>query len=160
MGGSTISQDASVLVVLVVDDEALIRDLAQRVLERAGYAVLSAQDGHEALRILRRRPGLIDLVILDLTMPDLSGHDILAEIREMGCPAKVIVCSGVAGEAEDVEGLLAAGAAGFLPKPFQLGELTARVRQVLGQRQESVARSQESEERLTALAAVGPSAGA
>lgn len=106
--------------ILIIDDDAAIGDLEQEVLARAGYAVLRAYSGTEALLLLRSsRP---DLILLDLMLPGLSGEEVLPQIR--GIP--VIVVS-VRASVQDKVALLLGGAADYLTKPFDTKELLARV---------------------------------
>lgn len=106
--------------ILVVDDDAAIGDLEQEVLARAGYRVLRAYSGTEALLLIKdTRP---DLALLDLMLPGLSGEALLPHLR--GIP--VIVVSAKAA-VQDKVSLLLDGAADYLTKPFGTGELLARV---------------------------------
>ncbi len=106
--------------ILIIDDDAAIGNLEQEVLARAGYAVLRAYSGTEALLLLRSsRP---DLILLDLMLPGLSGEEVLPQIR--GIP--VIVVSARA-SVQDKVALLLGGAADYLTKPFDTKELLARV---------------------------------
>src|SRR5262249_13423851 len=84
--------------VLLVDDEALLRELARGVLEQAGYKVLTACDGLEALEVHRRHAQEIDLILLDQSMPRLSGPDTLRRLRQDGPPPRVLFSSGFATE--------------------------------------------------------------
>lgn len=106
--------------ILISDDDAAIGDLEQEVLERAGYAVLRAYSGTEALLLLKTRSP--DLILLDLMLPGLSGEEILPRLQ--GIP--VIVVSAKAA-VQDKVGLLLGGAADYLTKPFNTKELLARV---------------------------------
>jgi PAS domain S-box-containing protein len=81
-------------VVLVVDDEPLVRGIARRILVRAGYSVVTAEDGQEALELLEARDGAVDLVLLDLTMPRLDGPDTFRELRRRWPELPLIVASG------------------------------------------------------------------
>lgn len=106
--------------IMIIDDDAAIGNLEEEVLTRAGYAVLRAYSGTEALLLLRsERP---DLILLDLMLPGLSGEDILPQLR--GIP--VIVVSAKAAVQDKVD-LLLGGAADYLTKPFDTNELLARV---------------------------------
>jgi signal transduction histidine kinase/CheY-like chemotaxis protein len=121
-------------LVLVVDDEPAVRDLAMRNLAAAGYQVLCAREGDEALTIYRARAalgqgtGAVQIVLLDLTMPGRSGRAVLAELLAIEPGARVILSSGYSSE------MPAAGAAGeaeFLAKPYSTHQLLACVRRVL-----------------------------
>jgi DNA-binding response OmpR family regulator len=109
--------------VLVVDDEADIRELVRVLLERAGHAVIEASDGEEALRrFFDERP---DLVLLDVSMPGLDGWGALERIRELS-DVPVLMLTARAAELDKVRGLRA-GADDFITKPFGRQELLARV---------------------------------
>ena len=106
--------------ILIIDDDAAIGSLEQEVLERAGYAVLRAYSGTEALLLLKdSRP---DLVLLDLMLPGLSGEEVLPQLQGIS----VIVVSAKTA-VQDKVGLLLGGAADYLTKPFDTKELLARV---------------------------------
>ncbi|MGM0451720.1 MAG: PAS domain S-box protein [Thermodesulfobacteriota bacterium] len=116
--------------ILVVDDEVPIRDAAMEMLSHYGYAVQCAEDAESALELYRSQSGDIDLVILDLSMPGLGGHQCLRELLKIDPAAKVLIASGYAtnGHARQAR---ADGAAGFIGKPYQMQELTNKVRAVL-----------------------------
>ena len=106
--------------ILIIDDDAAIGNLEQEVLEQAGYGVLRAYSGTEALLLLKeQRP---DLVLLDLMLPGLSGEEVLPQIRDIPV---IVVSAKIA--VEDKVGLLLGGAADYLTKPFDAKELLARV---------------------------------
>jgi CheY-like chemotaxis protein len=115
--------------VLLVDDEAMIRNLGRTILQRYGYRVLLAEDGQEALDIYQREAGHIDLVILDLTMPRLSGQDTLRELRKLDAGARVMFASGYS--AEQVSESDRTNVLGFINKPYRPQELANTVRAVL-----------------------------
>jgi PAS domain S-box-containing protein len=117
--------------VLLVDDEKVVRGVGQMILERYGYKVLLAPDGLEALEIYQRERGRIGLVILDLTMPRLSGRDTLTQLLRIDPKARVLLASGYS--AEHAEVAQQQGAAGFIAKPYRAQELARAVRQALDQ---------------------------
>ncbi len=113
--------------ILVADDDPDIRGLLRELFERAGYAVLDAADGRSALRALyAARP---ELVILDVSMPELDGWSTLARIRDLS-DVPVIMLTARAAELEKVRGLKA-GADDYVTKPFGRQELLARVEALL-----------------------------
>jgi two-component system alkaline phosphatase synthesis response regulator PhoP len=125
-----------VRTVLVVDDEPEIVRLVRDYLERAGFAVVTAGDGSEALRTAHRnRP---DIVVLDLGLPGLDGLDVARELRRGG-EMPIIMLTARTEEADRVAGL-ELGADDYVSKPFSPRELVARVRAVL--RRTDSARSQ------------------
>lgn len=114
------------LRVLVVDDEPSVRLIARLMLERAGYAVEEAEDA--AVAVARAQSGRgFAMVLLDVSLPDRAGTDLIPELRSLVPDARVVLTSGRA--EEDVPGH---GADGFLPKPFSRDQLLAAVRTVLG----------------------------
>jgi PAS domain S-box-containing protein len=113
--------------ILLVDDEAMIRDLGRAVLERSGYRVLTAQDGVEAVEVFGREHTSVDLVILDVTMPRMSGRDVYRHLVQIAPAARVLFSTGYS--AEDIAGLN--GAMGLLSKPYRPAELLAAVRDAL-----------------------------
>ena len=108
--------------VLVVDDEPMIRRLASRILKEAGYRVLVAGDGDEALRIYGEDPHRIDVVLLDMSMPGKSGAAVLAALKQQHQDVKVVLMSGFA-ESEALRMVGANGFLAFLHKPFHAAEI-------------------------------------
>ncbi|HYM80587.1 MAG TPA: PAS domain-containing protein [Candidatus Limnocylindria bacterium] len=116
-------------LVLVVDDEAVVRDLAERTLRGEGYRVLTASDGSEALSIYQRHLGEIATVVLDLAMPGKPGRQVLDELLALDPGARVILSSGYHRE---IAGVTASGrAAAFLAKPYGSLRLLSVVRNTL-----------------------------
>jgi DNA-binding response OmpR family regulator len=116
--------------VLVVDDEPPLRELVIVTLGES-YSCDEAADGDAALELLRQRQ--YDLVMLDVMMPGRSGIDVLREMRadEALRDVAVIVMSAWQ-SSEDIDAALAAGANGFLPKPFRVEDLDSTVKDVIG----------------------------
>jgi len=108
--------------VLLVDDEEDVRAVTAHMLERLGCSVLQAGDGREGVQVFREHACLIDAVIVDLTLPRLSGDRVFREIRTIRPDARVILMSGYNDE-KATGALAAAGLAGFLRKPFSVGDL-------------------------------------
>ena len=111
---------------LVVDDEEGVRDLVSKLLRGLGYTVSQCADGEHAVEFYRGHAREIDLVILDLVMPKMSGHDAFHAIREIDPDARILIMSGHA-DTEAMQKLLAEGACGLLNKPFTLADLSAAV---------------------------------
>ena len=116
--------------IMIVDDEAAIRDFACQAFKKFGYQVLTASSGEEALEIYTRQAEGIDLLIMDIGMPGMGGYKCLREIIGFNPAAKVLVASGYSIEGQ-VSKTLEAGAAGYVAKPYQLTDLMAKVRDVL-----------------------------
>ena len=117
-------------VVLVVDDEESVRALARSVLERLGYRVLQAADGMQALGLVQDLRGAVDIVILDQTMPRLSGLETLRELRRQAPELPVILTSGYE-PGGGPQGGSDVQADGFLPKPYAPDALSRVVRNLL-----------------------------
>ncbi len=116
--------------VLLVDDEAFVRDLGERILSKAGYTVYTAANGIEALDLYIKRRKEISLVILDLIMPEMGGEGCLKGLLNIDPGVRILVASGYAADAAGVRPL-ELGARGFVGKPFRFKELLGRVRKVL-----------------------------
>jgi CheY-like chemotaxis protein len=116
--------------VLLVDDEQVILSVGRRMLERLGYKAITAASGKEALQIYRESKGRIDLVVLDMVMPELSGEQTYQLLKEHDRQVKVLLSTGysIHGQATD---LLESGCNGFIQKPFNLQEFSRKLREVL-----------------------------
>jgi two-component system, cell cycle sensor histidine kinase and response regulator CckA len=114
--------------ILVVDDEALARKYIERALTGAGYYVLTANDGEEALEVLRSSRRRVALVITDLVMPGMGGHAFALEVAQLQSPPPVLYISAY----EKPQGEMAKR---FLQKPFSIDDLTKAVRNLLPQEQ-------------------------
>ncbi len=117
--------------VLVVDDEPMVRDVAEAILARFGLSAVQAADGDEAVRLFAAEPERFAVVLLDLTMPRLSGAETFRQIRDIKPDARVILMSGY-NEQEASGSFAGKGLAGFLEKPFSTQALGAAVEHVLG----------------------------
>lgn len=115
--------------ILVIDDEKDICELVQLTLEGLGFEVLLAYSGEEGLQCIRSRGNEIQLIMLDLAMPGLSGVDVLGKISPEYPDIPIIVMSGYVNEKAEVAAL---GAADVLQKPFLLSDIEERVASVLG----------------------------
>ncbi len=113
-------------MVLVVDDEQVVRKFAKAALERLGYAVLTAENGEIGVELFREHPGDIQLVILDLAMPVMDGQQAYERIRRISPEARVILISGFS-QAEARERFRGTGISGFLGKPFDSKQLREAV---------------------------------
>jgi DNA-binding response OmpR family regulator len=120
------------MTVLVVDDEPVVRRLAYRILNGAGYRVLEASDGAEALDVIRASPSSIDLVIVDAIMPNVDGAALSTEIFSAWPTQRVLLMSA---HGEEVFGRLGLRrmSAPFLAKPFTEEELLGKVERALGE---------------------------
>ncbi len=118
--------------VLVVDDEEAVRTVARRVLEDAGYHVMTAADGDEGVDIFRRHGERVALVLLDMTMPRLSGRETLKELRRVRESVTVVLSSGYSEEVARDQ-FADQPISGFLQKPYAPNKLLAKVQAALGE---------------------------
>ena len=116
--------------LLLVDDEDAVRDVARRLLEQAGFRVITASSGDECLEIVASKTGEIDLVVMDLCMPRVNGVEALAELKRLRADLPVILSSGYH-EREAGTRFGRGEFSGFLQKPYQAGQLIQKVREVL-----------------------------
>ena len=117
--------------ILVVDDEPMVRDVATAILKRAGLTVVTAEDGSEAVEVFAAAPERFALVLVDLTMPGLTGAETLGRIHDIRPDVPVVVMSGY--NEEEASGRFEGRElAGFLEKPFSTGALTSVVQRALG----------------------------
>jgi GAF domain-containing protein/ActR/RegA family two-component response regulator len=119
--------------VLLVEDETEVRRLARQVMETAGYTVLEAHAGNEALALCQRSGGPIDLLLTDVIMPGMSGRELADRLTTMRPTMKVLFVSGYTDDRLGRHGVLEPGV-DFLAKPFSPAELLQRIHEALGTR--------------------------
>lgn len=118
-------------MVLFIDDNEALASLAARILERTGLTTVTASDGAGAVAGLAAHADRIAVVVLDVTMPDITGDVLLGELLARGLVAPVVVSSGF-GREEAMRGFDPSTVAGFLQKPYRGSELVEMVQSVLG----------------------------
>jgi CheY-like chemotaxis protein/PAS domain-containing protein len=116
-------------MILLVDDDAILIEVIREILETAGYRVLKACNGREALEIYEAWRGDIDLVMLDMIMPVMGGAEAFGELKKIDPDVPVIIISGYSLR-DEVNELLAQGCKGFLQKPFLIPEMFKEIRRV------------------------------
>ena len=121
----TIPSDVPGATLLVIDDEEPVRSSTARLLEHVGHTVLEASDGREGVEIYRRERDRIDIVLLDLSMPRMSGAETIEAIREIDPDARIVIMTGY-NPSEDFEAIAA-----VLSKPFTMKDLTDTIAVVL-----------------------------
>jgi two-component system, cell cycle sensor histidine kinase and response regulator CckA len=116
--------------ILLVEDEASLRELVRECLEASGYTLLEASHGTAALEISEHHPGRIDLLMTDVVMPGMSGRELAERLRASRPEIRTVYMSGYTDDAVVLHGVVAEDMA-FLQKPFTAAELAGRVREVL-----------------------------
>lgn len=112
--------------LLLIEDDELVRDAMTRLFVREGYLVLTAATGHDAIGLLRTPSISVDIVLLDVGLPDVSGADLCARLRQFFPDMPVVVCTGAASQ-EEADELLRLGITHFFCKPIAMHELVAAV---------------------------------
>jgi len=116
--------------ILLVDDEEMVLEVSVQLFETLGYTVLAAQNGEEAIEIYQRNQHKIDLVIMDMIMPNMSGGETYDRLKEINPDIQVILSSGysINGQAREI---LTRGCVGFIQKPFSMQDMSLRLREIL-----------------------------
>ena len=116
--------------ILLVDDEDMLIDIGRQMLEALGYQVMAARTGREAVAIYEKNRDRIDMIMLDMIMPDMGGAQACDRMKEINPDLKILVSSGYAIEGEAKQ-TLARGCHGFIQKPFSLKQLSEKIRGIL-----------------------------
>ena len=117
--------------ILLVDDEQMTLESASELIEELGYRVLTAQNGPQALEIFEAEHDHIDLVVLDMIMPEMTGGEVFDRLRKIDPGIKVLLSSGYSINGEATE-ILDRGCDGFIQKPFKVENFARKVREILG----------------------------
>lgn len=117
--------------ILLVDDQDLVIDVGKDMLSMLGYTVLIAKNGSEALEVFEQNKNTVDLVVLDYVLPGMSGSEIFDGIKSIRSDARVLISSGYSKDGEAGE-LLQRGCCGYIQKPFNLLELSLKIRDAFG----------------------------
>lgn len=118
--------------ILFVDDEAPIAKMGSQILERLGYSVTTRTSSVEALELFRTKPEEFDLVITDMTMPNMTGEKLAMELMKIRPDISVVLCTGYSKKISD-ESAAAIGVKAFAYKPIVKADLAKTVRKVLGE---------------------------
>ena len=116
--------------ILIIDDEEIARNVAKRTLEKFGFKVLTAKDGQEGINVFRKHAKRIDGVLLDMTMPKMSGEETLGEMRRTDPKVQVILSSGY-NKRNAIARFAGKGLAGFIQKPYEPRALVKKLNEIL-----------------------------
>ena len=119
--------------VLLVDDEEIVLESGREMLEYLGYVVLLAENGKQAVELYRKNQDRIDMILLDMVMPVMGGGETFDRIKEINTNVKVLLSSGYSLEGEAKE-ILKRGCDAFIQKPFNLGEFSRKIREILDEK--------------------------
>ena len=118
--------------ILLVDDEEMIIEVGKQMLNKLGFEVLTAMSGEESLDIYGKKQASIDMVLLDMIMPDMGGGAIYDRLKDLNPSVKVLLSSGYSIEGRASE-ILARGCDGFIQKPFRMESLSAKVKEIIAE---------------------------
>lgn len=116
--------------ILLIDDEKMVIKVGTKMMEYLGYTILSATSGKEAIRIFEERHAEIDMVVLDMIMPEMGGKEIFYHLKKIVPDVKVLLASGYSLEGQGKE-MMAAGCSGFIQKPFDMDGLSNKILEIL-----------------------------
>lgn len=116
--------------ILLVDDEQTVRKVTRALLERTGYRVLTARNGEDAIKLYRKKRDRIDMVLLDMIMPNMGGAETYDRLKEINPNIRVLLSSGYSINGQAVQ-ILEQGCDGFVQKPFGIAKLSQSIRKVL-----------------------------
>ncbi|MGD8667827.1 MAG: response regulator, partial [Desulfobacterales bacterium] len=119
--------------ILLIDDEKMIIDVGQELLQELGYDVLTTSSGKEAIEIYRQKSSQVDLVIMDLIMPGMSGGETYDRLKEINTHVKVLLSSGysINGQAAKI---MERGCDGFIQKPFNINQLSEKIQGIIAKK--------------------------
>ena len=116
--------------VLFIDDDEMVVDVGVLMLKHSGYDVVSAKSGKDAIEVYEENHSRIDMVILDMILPDMGGGDVYGRLKEINPGIKVLLASGYD---KDYQGsdIMECGCDGFIQKPFNMNELLEKIRGII-----------------------------
>ncbi len=116
--------------VFLIDDDEMVADVSELILKNSGYDVVSAKSGKEAIEVYKENHSRIDMVILDMILPDMGGGDTYDRLKEINPGVKVLLASGYDIDYQGRD-IMERGCDGFIQKPFNMNELLEKVRGIL-----------------------------
>lgn len=120
---------SGISTIMVIDDEDIVLSLLQRSFEKAGYSVITAREGSEAIRLYQKQYSEIAGIVLDLSMPDMSGQATYDALKEISPEVRIVLSSGFSRE-EAISRFGERDVAGFIQKPFRPVEIIEKIRSV------------------------------
>jgi len=118
--------------VLLIDDEDIVIEVGKALLEKIGFHVLTAETGKQAVGIFEKKHKTIDIVILDMILPEMNGEEAFHKLKEIDPKVKVLLASGYSPRGQ-ISKILKQGCKGFIQKPFDIYELVEKIRQTLNE---------------------------
>jgi CheY-like chemotaxis protein len=118
--------------ILLVEDEEEVLDVGIMMLGKIGYTVFAAKSGEEAIVLYKEKKESIDMVVLDMVLPEMGGGEVYDALKEINPDVKVLLASGYSIDSQAKQ-ILSRGCNGFIQKPFNLRELSAKIKEILSQ---------------------------
>ncbi len=119
-------------LILVVDDENIMRKTAKNILKKLGYEVIFGENGEEGVNVFRERQHEIAAVVLDMAMPKMNGKEAFIEMKKIQSSVKVLLASGFEPDEKSVQETLALGINGYIKKPYTMSTLAQEIKQIIG----------------------------
>jgi two-component system, cell cycle sensor histidine kinase and response regulator CckA len=116
--------------ILLIDDEEIIRQLGRNILQKVGYEVITAENGRSGIEVYRENRDKIDVTILDMSMPTMSGEETFEHLKSEFPDVRVLISTGHSMES-GIGNLMGRGVCGLLQKPYRVGELTKKIEEVM-----------------------------
>ena len=116
--------------VFLIDDDDMIADVSEMILKSSGYDVVIAKSGEEAIEVYKENHSRIDMVILDMILPDMGGGDTYDRLKEINPRVKVLLASGYDIDYQGRD-IMERGCDGFIQKPFNMNELLEKISGIL-----------------------------
>ncbi len=116
--------------VFLIDDDEIVVDVSEMILKNSGYDVVNAKSGKEAIEVYKENHSRIDMVILDMILPDMGGGDTYDRLKEINPEIKVLLASGYDIDYQGRD-IMERGCDGFIQKPFNMNELLEKIRGIL-----------------------------
>ena len=121
------------ITILLVDDEEMVADIGKDLLEKLGYTVLVAAGGAEAIKLFQSHREQIELVILNMIMPDMSGGETFSRMRAIKPNAKILLSSGYSLDSR-ASAIMKQGCNGFIQKPFNINQLSEKIQGIIAKK--------------------------
>jgi PAS domain S-box-containing protein len=116
--------------ILLIDDEKMILEVGRELLEEIGYTVLPAMSGQEAIEIFQRKQDVIDMIIMDMIMPGMSGSETFDRLKEINQDVRILLSSGYSVDGQATK-ILRRGCDGFIQKPFNMNQLAEKIHKIM-----------------------------
>lgn len=116
--------------ILIIDDDQMVRHIARAIIEKLGYRVIEAENGEQAIRIIKAYDQTVDLAILDIVLPDIRGDELFGMIRQLRPSVKILLSSGYSLN-KAIQDILDTGADGFIQKPYSYKSMETRLKDML-----------------------------